>query len=152
MKGGEHEPFMRQAVDLAARAKSLGNHPFGALLVHQSEVVLTAQNSVVTENDQTCHAELNLVSLACRQFPPELLRESILYTSTEPCAMCAGAIYWAGIPTVVYGCGAEKLVEMAGGGLLIPCRQVFAGGQMPTTVIGPLLEEEAVEVHKGFWK
>lgn len=151
MNDEQQTQFMRQAISLAVQARQAGNHPFGAILVHNNKVILAAQNSVVTENDQTRHAELNLVSMACRQIPPQILADSILFTSTEPCAMCAGAIYWAGIPTVVFGCGGDTLVDMAKGGLLLPCRDVFAGGSTPTAVIGPVLEQEAIEVHLGFW-
>ncbi len=146
-----HQLFMQKAIDLAVLAREKGNHPFGALLVLGGEVVLTAVNKANTEHDVTSHAELNLVSLATQQFAPETLTEMVLYTSTEPCAMCAGSIYWAGIRTVVYGCSAESLGEIAGGSFVIPCRDIFARGQEETVVVGPLMEETAVKVHHGFW-
>ena len=143
--------FMREAIRLAYQARHSGNHPFGALLVYEGDVVLTAVNTVNSMSDVTCHAELNLVSEACRLFTLEQLSEMVLYTSTEPCAMCAGAIVWAGIPTVVYGCSAERLGEMAGGSFVVPCRRLFAIGGVETAVIGPVLEDEAAQVHDGFW-
>ena len=148
---GQHEHFMRQTIGLADQARKAGNHPFGALLVSEGEIVLTAENTVITGHNVTHHAELNLVSRASRELPPELIVKSILYTSTEPCAMCAGAIYWAGIPAVVYGCANETLAKMTTGNLMIPCRDVFRKGQIVTTVIGPVLENEARVVHEGFW-
>lgn len=147
-----HEPFIRQAIALARQARDNGNHPFGALLVHNGTVLLTAQNTVNTGHDVTHHAELNLVSQASRRFSSAQLAQSRLYTSTEPCAMCAGAIFWTGIRVVVYGCAALTLAEITGGGsLLIPCRQIFQHGVAPTQVIGPILEAEARQVHEGFW-
>ncbi len=146
-----HELFMREAIRLAYEARGNGNHPFGALLVHNGEAVLTAVNSVNSEQDVTRHAELNLVSEASRLFAPEQLAEMILYTSTEPCAMCAGAIFWARIRTVVYGCSAERLGEMAGGSFVVPCRQLFAFGMVDTAVVGPILEDEAAQAHADFW-
>ena len=101
-----HELFIRQCYDLARQAIANGDHPFGALLVRDGEVVLTAVNTVHSNRDVTQHAEFNLVSHAGRLLGYTALAESILYTSTEPCAMCAGAIFWAGIPTIVYGCSA----------------------------------------------
>jgi tRNA(Arg) A34 adenosine deaminase TadA len=129
-----------------------GDHPFGALLVHQGEVVLTAKNSVNSQQDLTRHAELNLVSQAGRQFRDEFLSQCTLYTSTEPCVMCAGAIYWTGIRRVVYGCSAAALGRVTGGQLLIPCRRIFEQGKQPTQVIGPILEEEGFEIHRQFWR
>ncbi len=146
-----HQLFMQKAIDLAIQASEKGNHPFGALLVLDEEVQLMAENKVNTDHDVTSHAELNLVSLATKRFSPEALAKMVLYTSTEPCAMCAGAIYWAGIRTVVYGCSAESFGEIAGGTFVIPCREIFDRGQEKTIVVGPVMEETAVKVHHGFW-
>jgi tRNA(Arg) A34 adenosine deaminase TadA len=146
-----NETFIREAILLAAQARQHGNHPFGALLVQDGRVILTAENTVNTDHDQTRHAELNLVSTAARQFNSEILANTILYTSTEPCAMCAGAIYWTGIRVVVYGCSAELLGAMADGGLVIPCREIFARGSEAVEVIGPILEDDARKVHEDFW-
>ena len=148
----DHRGFIEQAIELANQAKGNGNHPFGALLVQDGEVVLTAVNTVNTQNDITHHAELNLVSAASRQFSASELAEMTLYTSTEPCAMCAGAIYWAGIRKVVYGCSANKVSRIAGDSLVIPCREVFVRGAEPTDVIGPVFESEAEKVHHDFWQ
>ena len=65
--------------------------------------------------------------------------------------MCAGAIYWAEIPTVVYGCAAETLGEMVGANFVVPCRHIFSFGTREISVIGPMLAEEAAPVHFGFW-
>ena len=91
-----------------------GDHPFGALLVKDGEVVLTAVNTVNTDHDNTRHAELNLVSQAMRQFDADFLADCVLYTSTEPCAMCAGAIYWAGITASSMVARPRNLEHIAG--------------------------------------
>ena len=145
----EHEALIRVCLRLATGAQEKGNHPFGALLAENGEILLTAENTVNTDRDCTRHAELNLVSRAVRD--RESLSHSTLYTSTEPCAMCAGAIYWAGIPTVVYGCSAASLGRITGGSLVIPCREIFSRGKHRVEVIGPVLEAEAMCVHEGFW-
>jgi len=85
-----HEPFARQAIELARQARLAGNHPFGALLVVDGTVTLSAQNTVRTDRDPTAHAETNLVAQAIRQLTPDQIRRSVLYTSCEPCAMCVG--------------------------------------------------------------
>lgn len=146
-----HDLFIRQSIHLAQSAKQKGNHPFGALLVKDGRVLLTAENTVNTEHDLTRHAELNLVSQASRDFDAQTLAQCILYTSTEPCAMCAGAIYWTGISKMVYGCSAERLGQLASGSFVVPSRNLFAHGKRLIEVIGPILEDEAVKVHEGFW-
>lgn len=148
----EHEAFIRRAFELAASAVENGNHPFGALLVHKGEVILEAENSVHTDSDPTAHAETNLVRQASKQFPPDVLAGSILYTSTEPCIMCSGAIYWAGISHVVYGCSEKGLGEITSGDFLTPCREIFAKGQRPIKVVGPVLHDEGIVLHQRFWK
>lgn len=145
------ERYMRQAIALAKEAMANGDHPFGALLVKEGVVVLTAVNTVHTHHDITRHAELNLVSQAAQQFSPEFLAGCTLVTSTEPCAMCAGAIYWSGISRVLFGCSAAALGAIAGDDFLIPCTEIFARGSRPVTVIGPVLEEAGTAVHQQYW-
>ncbi len=147
----EHIFFIQKSLQLAQQAMNNGNHPFGALLVKDSEVLLTAENSVNTDHDPSRHAELNLVQQASLQFSSEILSQCILYTSTEPCAMCAGAIYWVGIPWVVYSCSAEALGDITGGDFVIPCREIFARGKRPVQVTGPILEQESIEIHRQYW-
>jgi len=146
-----HEEFIKNCYRLATSAVQKGNHPFGALLVKDGELILTAENTVNTERDSTRHAELNLVSRAARQFPPEILSQCILYTSTEPCVMCTGAIYWVGIPVIVFGCSAEALGRITNGNFVIPCREILERMKSQIEVIGPILEEEGIEIHKHYW-
>lgn len=152
-----HEELLDRAIAVARQSRERGNHPFGALLADRDgHVLLTAENTVVTESDATGHAETNLVRLASARFSPAELRAFALYTSTEPCAMCSGAIYWSGIGTVVYALAEESLYEMTGTDaenptLVLPCRTVFAAGQRPVRVEGPFDLPEAARVHEGFW-
>ena len=148
---------MRRALGLARLARDHGNHPFGALLTDAAgQVLLEAENTVVTGSDCTGHAELNLVRRASPSLGRDALAAATLYTSTEPCAMCAGAIYWAGVSRVVFGLRESELPALTGTDprnptLTLPCREVFGRGQRPIEVIGPVLEDEARAVHAGFW-
>ncbi len=146
------EKFMQTAIDLAWQARRAGNHPFGALLELNGRILLTALNTVNSDHDVTRHAELNLVSLASQQLDADTLAEVTLYTSTEPCAMCAGAIYWAGIRRLVFGCSGAQLGQIAGGEFVVPSHEVFAYGKATIAVAGPVLAEQAVAVHQGYWK
>jgi tRNA(Arg) A34 adenosine deaminase TadA len=148
---------LRTAIRVAQAARDHGNHPFGAILVGENDqVLLQAENTVVTERDCTGHAETNLMRLASKQFAPEKLALCTLYTSTEPCSMCAGAIYWGNVRRVVYALSEVGLYEIAGPSpdpLLLPCREVFRRSERLTAVEGPALEldAEAKAVHEGFW-
>ncbi len=79
----EHDPFIRAAFRLADRAVNAGNHPFGALLVHDGQVILEAQNTVVTDRDATRHAEMNVVSAACRRYEKPFLQRCVLYRKSQ---------------------------------------------------------------------
>ena len=150
-------PHLRTAIELAWQSRRHGNHPFGAVLVDENDqVLLQAENTVVTERDGTGHAETNLVRLATRHYSTEQLARCTLYSSTEPCAMCAGAIYWSGIGRVVYALSEVELYDIVGPSpdqLVLPCHEVFAHSQRAVFVAGPMLElnAEARAVHDGFW-
>ena len=148
----KHEEYIKRTYQLAISAQEQGNHPYGALLVIKNRVVFTAENSVITDNDITRHAELNLVSKATQELDPESLIKGILYTSTEPCAMCTGAIFWAGISSIVYGCSAAALGEIAGGAFVVPCRDLLKYGKRQISVVGPVLEDQGAAIHRNFWK
>ena len=156
---------LRTAIVIARRARGNGNHPFGALLVDENNrVILEAENTVNTERDCTGHAETNLIRQASQRFDRATLEKCTLYSSTEPCAMCAGAIHWSGVRRVVYALSEEGLYAMTNDGrhdpngrhldnetMSLPCREVFARCVRAVEVVGPLIEEEARRVHKGFW-
>jgi tRNA(Arg) A34 adenosine deaminase TadA len=146
--------YLRRAIALSGHSRAEGHHPFAALLVDNAGVVM-AEAINGSSTDRTAHAEM----LALRRaaiLPGEKLRGATLYSSAEPCAMCAGGAYWAGIGRVVYALSEERLLALTGSDpenptLALPCREVFARGQRLIEVVGPMLEEEAAAVHSGFW-
>jgi tRNA(Arg) A34 adenosine deaminase TadA len=153
------EALLRQAFDVARRSRAAGDHPFGSVLADGEGRALMEQGNGYTSEggDRTGHAERLLASRAARTYDLNFLARCTLYTSAEPCAMCAGAIYWAGIGRVVYG-QTEKALKAETGAheenptLDLPCATVFAAGQRPTEVLGPLLEAEAARLQADFWK
>ena len=153
----DDERHLLAAIELARRAREHGNHPFGALLVDEDgNVVLEAENTVRTDRDATGHAETNLIRLATARFEGDFLERCTLYTSTEPCAMCAAAIFWGNVRRVVFALSQEEITRISGGKpenfqLEITCRELFAYGDHEVEVSGPHLLEEARAVHDGFW-
>ena len=156
--GDDDLRHLTRSIELAAAAREHGNHPFGSLLVDgDGTVVLEAENTVVTGRDVTAHAEQNLVREASAGFEPEELAAHTLYTSTEPCAMCAGAIFWSGIGRVVFALSSATLGEIVQDPtgeytLALSCREVFERGGRTVEVQGPLIEDDARIVHEGFWR
>lgn len=145
--------WLRATFDLAHRARSRGDTPCGSVLVDAGgNLLLEGEDTDSTQNDITGHAELNVVREAARRFGPEVLAVATLYTSTEPCAMCAGAIYWSGVRRVVFGARIARLHEVFGQAsdgpaLLVPCHDIFERGTQRVEVVGPVLEDEAIQVH-----
>jgi tRNA(Arg) A34 adenosine deaminase TadA len=151
------ELFLRRSFAVARRALTHGNHPFGAILVDANRnVLIEAENGYMPGHDGTAHAERLLATQACTTLGADVLKGATLYSSAEPCAMCAGAIYWAGIGRLVYGLSEHRLRGVTGNHpenptLDLPCREVFGSGQRATEVVGPLLEDEAEALHEGVW-
>jgi len=150
--------YLRQAIALAWQAREQGCHPFGCLIVDErgETVAVGLNNAVLPKGDPTQHAELVACAAAAKLRSEPELRRCTLYTSTEPCAMCAGAIYWTGIGRVVFALAESGLLNYTGTHeqnptLRLPCREVFARGHREIAVTGPLLEEEAGKAHEGFW-
>jgi tRNA(Arg) A34 adenosine deaminase TadA len=157
MLNDRDQRLLRLAIAVAVRSRGRGNHPFGAVLADaEGEVLLEAENTVVSTGDVTGHAETNLIRTASSTLPLEVLARATVYSSTEPCAMCAGAIYWSGVERVVYAMAETDLLALTGDHpgnptLDLGCRLVLGSGQRLVEVVGPALAQEAIAVHEGFW-
>ncbi len=147
----DHERYMQRALYLSNLAVQKGNHPFGAVLVMEDNIVMEAMNTIHTDHDVTRHAELNLVSKASQLFTQEQLALATLYTTTEPCAMCSGAIYWSGISSIVYAASANDLDLIAGKFLACHSTHVFKNAMNPPKVLGGILIKDAIAQHKAYW-
>lgn len=146
---------LRRANQVALQAAALGRHPFGAVLLAPDHVTVLAEQGNI---DSVNHAESTLARAVAAQHAPEFLWGCTLVTTFEPCAMCAGTVYWAHIGRVVYGASEEVLLALTGNHpenptLALPCRDLFARGQKPVRVFGPYaeLEAELIAPHKDFW-
>lgn len=152
----QDQHFLSEVLALALRSRELGHHPFAAMVVAADGSVL-AEAMNASSSDRTAHAEMNALRLASSRHSPAELAGATLYANAEPCAMCAGGTYWSGVGRVVYAMSEASLLALTGSDpenptLALPCREVFARGQRPTEVIGPLREDEARLAHLGFWK
>ncbi len=152
------QDYLRITLEIARQARAAGNHPFGAILVGpDGAVLMEAGNAHGEAGDRTGHAERVLMTRASLAYSAAFLAGCALYTSAEPCAMCAGAAYWAGVRRVVYGLSEREMAQIIGPHpenltMDLPCRTVLGAGQRTIEVVGPLLEEESRAVHDGFWR
>ena len=148
--------LLSRALALAEQSRREGHHPFASLVADGAgNIIAEAMNA--SGADRTAHAEMNALRLASSRHSPAELADATLFTSAEPCAMCAGGVYWSGVGRVVYALAEATLLELTGSDpenptLSLPCREVFARGQRPVAVIGPLREDEARRAHLGFWQ
>ena len=152
------EKHLRRAIELARLARGRGNRPFGAVIAdREGRVVAEAEADSITQRDCTGHAETNALRLATPKLSAEELGRCTMYASSEPCVMCAGAIFWANIRRVVYGVDAVTLRRYRGErrdqmDLRLSCREIFRASPHAIEVLGPELESEALAPHEGYWK
>ena len=142
---------MRLAIAASRTALAAGDRPFGATLVSpQGEVLMTAANNQVTTDDVTGHAEMVLVRQASARFGAQALRGATVYASGEPCAMCAGAMFWAGVGRVVFGATGQDIADALGGPALRSSCATLLGQSTPSVRVDPeLLREEAASALRG---
>ena len=146
----DHEPHVRRAIDLAREAGDRGDGPYGSVLVRDGEVVMEESNREHTDDDIALHPELTLARRAARELDPDARAETVLYTSTEPCPMCAGGIAIAGLGGVVHSVSTELLAEEFGGPAGVPCGEIFERRGREIPVVGGVLEADGMALHREF--
>jgi tRNA(adenine34) deaminase len=150
--------YLRQAIRLSQVARERGNRPFGAVVVGSDGQLLSeAWNNTGETGDCTGHAETTAIRQLAGKADRATLLQATLYSSGEPCVMCAGAIFWSNIGRVVFGIDAVRLRVFRGErpeqrDAELSCRDVFAASPHPIDCIGPAMLAEASEPHKGFWQ
>ncbi len=150
------ETFLRHAIGLAKKAGDVGEMPFGAVIVGGGgQILVEAKSTELSEKDWTCHAETNAVRIAGTGVDQQALRDATIFASSEPCAMCASAIFYSGLRRIVFGYSEPNLRVLLGSGetagLGFSCREILSYAAEPMDVRGPLLEKEAEEPHLGYW-
>jgi tRNA(Arg) A34 adenosine deaminase TadA len=150
--------FLRRTLELSIESKTNGNHPFGAVLVGPDGETLVESGNTFQTDKGLGHAEANVARIAAKAFEWDFLSKCTLYSSIEPCCMCTGSAYWAGIGSIVFGVSEKELGNLTGDHpenltMDLPCEVVVAAGSRDITVKGPCqeLESEILNVHIGFW-
>ena len=143
----DHESHIRDAIRLAHEAADRGDFPFGSVLVRDDTVVISESNRERTEDDFRRHPELHLAYRAHKNFGADERAEAVMYTSTEPCPMCASGIATAGFGRVVYSVGGDELGEFTGSEPPVRSAEIFSDD---TEVLGPIVNDEGRQVHREF--
>ena len=139
----QDERFMRLALDEARQDYGKGEIPIGAVIVCKGRVIARAHNLTETLTDVTAHAEMQAITMAANELGGKYLTDCTLYVTVEPCTMCAGALGWAQVPRVVYGCRDEKrgYTDYAPRAL-----------HPKANVTGGILEEECRQLMQSFFR
>jgi len=150
--------FLRQTLKLSVESKQQGNHPFGALLVGPNGEKLVESGNTFLTDKGLGHAEANVARMAVHKHDWTFLASCTLYSSIEPCCMCTGSAYWAGIGSIVFGASEKQLGDLTGDHpenltMMLACETVVAAGRRDIAVRGPFVEiqEDILAVHEGFW-
>ena len=155
---GDDARYLRRAIELSAIGRDRGNRPFGAVIVlADGEVAAEAWANSGETGDCTGHAETHAIRLASPKYSREVLAGATIYSSAEPCVMCAGAIFWSNIRRLVFGIDAIALRDFRGErgdqkDVELSCRDVLEASPHAVAVIGPVLGDEAAVPHAGVWK
>ena len=139
----QNEKYMRLALAEAQKALAKGEIPIGAVIVCKGRIVARAHNLTETLNDPTAHAEMQAITMAANELGGKYLTDCTLYVTVEPCVMCAGALGWAQVPRIVYGCRDEKR-----GFLAFAPRALHPKAE----VVGGILEEECRQLMQDFFR
>ncbi len=142
----DHESHMKRALELAREAAERGDGPYGSVLVKDDEIVLEARNAVSSEDDIARHPELTLARRAASE--RDDAAELMMYTSTEPCPMCAGGIDIARLGAVAYSVSGERAAELRNGSGLLASTEVFDAGRSETAVLRDVLQEAGEQIHR----
>ncbi len=140
--------FMRRAI--AEALKNLvrpAGGPFGACIVRDGRVLAAARNTVLRD-DATCHAEVNAIRRASKKLGTFDLSGCVIYSTTEPCPMCFGAIHWARIDEVVFGTGIRDAARAGFNELRIPNDRMKALGGSRVRLVPGFLREECLELFR----
>ncbi|MBQ9667531.1 MAG: nucleoside deaminase [Prevotella sp.] len=139
----QDERFMRTALDEAHKALAKGEVPIGAVIVCQGRIIARAHNLTETLHDVTAHAEMQAITMAANELGGKYLPQCTLYVTVEPCPMCAGALGWAQVTRIVYGCRDEKR------GYLTYAPHVL---HPKANTTGGILEEECRQMMQDFFR
>ena len=141
-----HELFIKEALIEAKK----GDLPYGAVIVKNDEIVIRSYNTAQTDNDVVAHGEINALRAFTKKYgySLEALSGYTLYTTCEPCPMCAAACVWAGVSTIVFGASTQQLIDLGTKQIDLSCETVVEKSFQNIEVIGGILANECLELFR----
>jgi tRNA(Arg) A34 adenosine deaminase TadA len=150
--------LLRRAIALSDAAAAQGNRPFGAVVTDgDGRIVAEAQSlPALDPRDWTAHSEMQALRAASAAMSWEALGRATIYASSEPCPMCAAAVYWCNIRRLVFSVSEPAMRALRApyeraAGIEMRCEEIYARCDRRIEVVGPLLEDEGLAVHRRFW-
>jgi len=157
-KASRDQELLRLAIRLSEAAVVRGGRPFGAVVTDGDGRIVAQAKGIpsVDPRDWTAHSEMQALRAASALLSWEALSRATIYASGEPCPMCAAAVYWCNIRRLVFSVGEPAMRALRAPyeratGIAMRCEEIFARCDRKIEVIGPLLEEEGLAVHRRFW-
>ena len=138
---------MRLAISEAQASKAEGNKGYGAALVMGSEIMATAHDTAVTERDPSLHAEVNAIRQAVRKLGDANLCGAVLFSTCEPCPMCASLVVWANLVSMVYGVSIATSAQMGRSRICVGASEIVERSPAMIEVIGGVLEQECMPLY-----
>lgn len=146
-----HEQWMKMAVDEARRGVEQGQSPFGAVIVRDSEVIARGHNEVWHRTDPTAHAEVVAIRRAAEALRTIDLAGCTMYTTCEPCPMCAAAIHWSKLDAVCYGATIADAQDAGFTELTLSIDELYARGHSPVRILERVMQPECAALFP-LWK
>jgi tRNA(Arg) A34 adenosine deaminase TadA len=142
-----HEQFMQEALIEAKK----GDSPYGTVIVKGDRIIIRAYNTTRTDNDVSAHAEINALRAFTKQYGYSLdaLSGYTLYTTCEPCPMCAAACIWAGVSTVVFGASIAQAIELGNKQIDLNCKTVSDRGFQSLEIVSGVLADECLKLFQS---
>jgi len=149
--------FMQKAIEIAENSAEEGDYAIGAVIVKDNEIISTGETLLKKENDPTVHAEIVAIRAACKKLNTRFLNDCILYTTHEPCPMCASASIWAKMKGIVFGATIEDAFEYAKSKssekftwrqINIKCKEVLSKGEPKLELIEKFMREDCKKLFK----
>ena len=147
----QYEPYIRRCYELAVEAGKKGFDTFGAVLVHEGQIIAEAENTADYEKGLFGHAEFNLVHKCANQFSDKILKDAVFYTSCAPCVRCLMAIASLGVQKIVYGVSYKSFQKLLPFEEDVPDYEGILGQmKVPMQMTGPILEDEGMHTFE-YW-
>ena len=137
---------------IAIEESKKGDWPYGAVIVKDGAIIARGFNTATRDRDPTAHAEVNVIRGALRSIPESSLDGYTLYTSSESCPMCTGAIIWAGVSRVVFGASIQELIEAGQPQINTSCEALIKTAFLSVELTGGVLADEALKVVRDWSK